>query len=96
MFVHGFEKKTKFFFSIMNKMNQPKEFYQCPPGSNCQTYGLPVAAKTVQQIQTGCDDCASIHKATQIRTKYDQYWLKFYNHKAQQFNSDLMTLQFLR
>lgn len=75
---------------------QPKEFYQCPPGSNCASMGLPVAANTVQDVQTGCDDCVSIHSAFKIRTKYDQYWLKFYNQKAQNFDSDVMKLQFLR
>jgi hypothetical protein len=75
---------------------QPKEFYQCPPGSNCASMGLPVAANTVQDVITGCDDCVSIHSAFKIRTKYDQYWLKFYNQKAQNFDSDVMKLQFLR
>jgi hypothetical protein len=31
-----------------------------------------------------------------IRTKFDQYWLKFYNQKSQNFDSDVMKLQFLR
>lgn len=73
-----------------------REFYQCPPGSNCTSFGLPIAAKTVQDVQTGCNDCASIHSSMKIRTKYDQFWLKFYNEKAQNFESDLLKLQFLR
>ena len=49
-----------------------------------------------RQHRPRCDDCASIHSAFKIRTKYDQYWLKFYNQKAQNFDSDVMKLQFLR
>jgi len=76
--------------------SQTREYYQCPPGSNCVTHGLPLQAKTLQDVQTPCSECASIHSAFTIRTPYDQYWLKFYNAKAQQFSSNVMDLQFQR
>jgi len=77
-------------------MNDSKEFYQCPPGSNCGSAGLPLAAKTLQEVHSGCPDCASIHASMKIRTDYDQHWLRFYNQRAQNFDTDLMKLRFLR
>jgi hypothetical protein len=29
-----------------------------------------------------------------VRTSYDQYWLKFYNNRSNNFETNLMTLQF--
>lgn len=73
-----------------------REYYDCKPGSNCQTEGRPLPVDSLQDKITGCEDCASIHSAMKIRTEYDQFWIKFYNNKAQNFQTDLLSLQFQR
>jgi len=73
---------------------QQREYYECRPGSNCQSDGLPLPINALQDTVTGCTECASIHSAMNIRTKFDKFWIKFYNGKAQSVPTDLMTLQF--
>jgi len=48
----------------------------------------------VQKVYTPCTDCGSIYLAKTVRSKYDQYWMQFYNTKSQSYPSNLTTLQF--
>lgn len=81
----------------MDQRRQPlREYYNCPPGSNCSSDGLPMASKTLNTLYSPCQDCASIHHASRVRTAYDLYMLQSYNTKAQNSDTDLMRLQFTR
>jgi len=53
-------------------------------------------AYQVQDINTPCTECSSIYNAKKIRTKYDQYWMQFYNSKSKNTNTDLISLQFAK
>ena len=48
----------------------------------------------IQNINTSCNEYSGIHEAKKIRTKYDQFWLHFYDNKAKNSPTDLMDLQF--
>jgi len=49
----------------------------------------------VQTLYSPCEECASIYQAKDIRTKYDQFWINYYNQKAQSNPTDLLELTFL-
>jgi len=67
------------------------ESYSC---SNCPTIGKNDRADQIQNVYTPCADCGSIYLAKKVRTSYDQYWMNFYDTKAQNTSYNLMNLQF--
>lgn len=89
-----FHKKKSFL--LINKMSNSRESYDYPPYTNGSFYGKAVPPNEIQNTLTPCSDCYSIHQANKNRTDYDRFWLKFYNNKAQNYDTDLMKLQFSR
>ena len=51
-------------------------------------------AQQVQQLYSPCEECSSIYEAKAVRTKYDQFWINYYNHKANQASTNLIDLHF--
>lgn len=73
---------------------EQREYYQCPQGTNCWAAGSPVEAKRIGQSLSANQSSSDFLKATKVRTAYDQYWLKFYNNRSNNYETNLMTLQF--
>ena len=48
----------------------------------------------VQKLYSPCQECVGIHQAKQIRTAFDQFWIQYYNQKAQSNPTNLLELQF--
>lgn len=71
-----------------------REYYQCPPGTNCSAAGDPVKEKNTGKSLSANPSSPNFLKATKVRTTYDQYWLKFYNSRSNNYETDMMTLQF--
>lgn len=59
------------------------------------TQGIFDRNDQVQQLYSPCEECSSIYQAKKIRTPYDQFWINYYNHKAQSNVTNLLDLQFL-
>ena len=74
--------------------NLTRENYDLPPGTNGYFAGHPVLEKKTGKPISAYDS-SSFMKATKIRTDYDKYWLTFYNQKAANFKTNLLTMEFL-
>lgn len=62
--------------------------------SNSESY---VSEKIFDNVNTSYNEYNEyngIYEAKKIRTKYDQFWLHFYDNKAKNSPTDLMDLQF--
>jgi hypothetical protein len=73
---------------------EQREYYQCPPGTNCWAAGKPVDEKRTGKSLSANPSSPDFLKATKVRTAYDQYWLKFYNNRSNNYETNMMTLQF--
>lgn len=71
-----------------------KEYYQCPPGTNCWAGGDPLKNKNTVKSISANPTSPNFLKATKVRTAYDQHWLKFYNSRSNNYETNMMTLQF--
>ncbi len=71
-----------------------KEYYQCSPGTNCKTDSHPTELKDVGTSLSSNPTSPKLLKAVKERTAYDQYWLKFYNSRSSNYETNLMSLQF--
>jgi hypothetical protein len=72
-------------------LGQKIENYDC---TDCPADPKNEVVKQVGDTYSPCMECTSIYDAKKIRTNYDQYWLQFYNTKAQNTSTDLLDLQF--
>lgn len=70
------------------------EKYENSPGSNGTFEGNKVLEKNTEKEITGCTECLATRNAYAIRTEYDKYFMEIYNNKAQNFETDLLELQF--
>lgn len=70
------------------------EKYNYKPGSNGTFAGYPLPDKDTGKEVTACTECLAVRNAFAIRTEYDKYFMEFYNNKAQNFETDLLALQF--
>jgi predicted RNA-binding Zn-ribbon protein involved in translation (DUF1610 family) len=71
--------------------NQMIENYDCP---NCPSDAKNENVNELQKVYTPCPECGGIYLAKKIRTQYDNYWISYYNNKAQNYPTNLMNLQF--
>jgi hypothetical protein len=76
---------------MSNQQEEIQENYGC---QNCAAEPINSTGDSLQNLYSPCTECSSIYNARKIRTAYDQFWLKFYNNKAQNTATDLMDLQF--
>ena len=70
------------------------EKYDYTPGSNGTFGGDPIQQKETGKDVTACTECLATRNAFVIRTDYDKYFMEVYNNKAQNFETDLLGLQF--
>lgn len=75
-------------------MNNNRENYQLPPGTNGNFAGHPVMEKKTGKPLSAYDS-ESFMKANKIRSNYDKHWLNFYNQKSANFDTKMLNLQFL-
>jgi len=78
-------------------MTTPVQKYYSREGYDEDYYmggGQYEEARQLQKVYSPCMDCPGIHQAFRVRTKYDQFWIDFYNRKAKSAPTNLVDLSF--